>query len=295
MSNPHSDVLIVGGGPVGLYAAFYVALRGLTVRIVEARPELGGQLAALYPEKFVYDAPGFPAVRAADLVEKLVKQLSRFDPAVELQSVATKLERSEGAWTVTTNVASYTASAVILSAGIGALRPRNDEVPTDVTSLAGKRVLVFGGVPQAATLALALHDAGAHVLLGHRRALFRGTPEQLAALSKLDVRAPSDLADLGAFDATFVLNGYLPDLSPLSSWNLAWTGEYVVADASGATNLPGVFVAGDLSSNGGDLKLLAAGFAQGGVAANHAVHFVRPDLNVKPGHSSDKKLPDFKR
>ncbi len=92
-------------------------------------------------------------------------------------------------------------------------------------------------------------------------------------------------------DAAYVANGYLPDLTPLSSWGLERQGEYVVSREGGATNLPGVFVAGDLSSSGGDLKLLALGLAEGGVAANHAAHFVRPDLKVKPGHSSDRRRP----
>ncbi|AFZ65899.1 NAD(P)/FAD-dependent oxidoreductase [Deinococcus peraridilitoris] len=324
----HADVLIVGAGPVGLYAAFYVALRGLSVRLVESRPEVGGQLSALYPEKFIYDAPGFPRVRAHELVESLRRQLHPFSPALELGALAMSLELVTRGWQVTTwertGERAYTAGAVILAAGIGALRPRVPDVagvdllgrvalewPGAVVS-PGDRVLVSGGVPQATRAALDLHDQGARVTLAHKRALFRGTPEQLTRLQqlreagRLQVLAPSELLAFtpeGAellfadarhaltLDGALYLNGYLPDLQSLQGWPLEWQGDYISSGAGQSTNLPGVFVAGDLSSSGGDLKLLAAGFAEAAVAANHAVHFVRPDLKVRPGHSSDKKLP----
>lgn len=320
----HTDVLIVGGGPVGLYAAFYVGLRGLSVRVVEARPELGGQPRALYPEKFIYDAPGFAKVRGGELADALEAQVKPFSPALHVGELATGLRRAELGWEVRTTLGAYTARAVILTAGIGALLPRAANVPGapefgrvytelgNAQSHADERVLVFGGVPQATRAALALHDAGARVVLAHRRALFRGTPAQLQAVGQLRTSgaltafAPADLARFTAegaelvvggetrpleLDAAYVLNGYLPDLAPLEGWGLEWQGEYVVAGAGQGTNLPGVFVAGDLSSSGGDLKLLAAGFAEAAVAANHAAHFVRPELKVRPGHSSDKKLP----
>lgn len=338
----HSDVLIVGAGPTGLYAAFYVALRGLSVRLLEARPEVGGQLSALYPEKYIYDAPGFPRVRARELVDNLRGHLAPFAVDVELGVLADALEQVPGGWQVGTHAGEparrdFTASAVILTAGIGALLPRLPGVPGagDVAHLGlewppatparadlepaspvlvspGERVLVSGGVPQATRAALDLHRQGARVTLIHKRALFRGTPEELSRLQllreggELHVIAPGELLrltphgaevlaggehlDLG-FESALYLNGYLPDLSPLQRWPLQWQGEYVTAHPGQHTNLPGVFVAGDLSSSGGELKLLAAGFAQAAVAANQAVHFVRPDLKVRPGHSSDKKLP----
>ena len=316
-------MLVVGGGPVGLYAAYCAGLRGLSARVVEARPEIGGQLSALYPEKFIYDAPGFSQVRAGQLVQDLSGQLARFSPIWQLGELAGGLKRLGGRWQVTTDRGAYTAGAVILAAGIGALRTRGVSISgaeafpdlrtefVDARSLSGQDVLVFGGVPQATRAALALQAGGARVTLAHRRAGFRGTPEQLERLADLRDRGEIQVlapAELGRFmpggaeliingeprfvglDAAYVLNGYLPDLAPLEPWGLTWRGEYVVAGGGQTTNLPGVFVAGDLSSSGGDLKLLAQGFAEAAVAANHAAHFVRPELKVRPGHSSDKLL-----
>ncbi|MCD0168978.1 FAD-dependent oxidoreductase, partial [Deinococcus sp. 23YEL01] len=91
-------------------------------------------------------------------------------------------------------------------------------------------------------------------------------------------------------DTVLILNGYLPDLSPLQSWPLQWQGEYVPDGPGGRTALPGVFVVGDLAASGQDFKLISVGLAQAAVAANHAAHHVRPDLRVRPGHSSEKRL-----
>lgn len=319
---PRTDVLVVGGGPAGLYAAFYAGWRGLSVRVLEARNEVGGQLTALYPDKVVYDAPGSPQVRAAELVRSLEAQLAPLEVDLRLGEVARTLEPDEaGGWRVGTDQGTYPAGTVILAAGLGALLPREVRVagaPThpdvrtdlpDPARLTGRRVLVVGGVPQATRAALDLAGAGADVTLTHRRAGFRGDPGSLAALDELRetgqlrVLAPAVLETLtptGAAlslggerlsvqaDTVLVLNGYLPDLSPLQGWPLAWDGEYVPDGPGGQTTLPGVYVVGDLAESGGDFKLLSLAFAQAALAANHAAHHVRPGLKVRPGHSSER-------
>ena len=173
-------------------------------------------------------------------------------------------------------------------------------------------MLIVGGVPQAVRAALDLTAAGAQVTLTHRRALFRGSPAQLGQLEtlkssgRLSVHAPAELDRLDetgawlrsggdlrhvAADSVYVANGHLPDLSALQSWPLGWQGEYIPADAAQMTRLPGVFVAGDVSLSGGDFKLLSVGLAQAALAANFAAHHVDPALKARPGHSSDRRLP----
>ena len=304
-----TDILIIGGGPAGLYAAFYAALRGLSVRILEARPELGGQLAALYPDRRVYDVPASPAAYAGEVVERLVRQLEPFEIDYRLGEVAHTLEPDGDGWMVGTDQARYSAGAVILAAGLGALLPRSASLP----GLHGDKInidwpapgvpapataWVQGGVPQATRAALELAGQGTRVTLSHRRALFRGTPDQLSRLEhyrqagQIEIHAPAAPELQVQADAAWYLNGYLPDLSPVLGWPLGWQGEYVPAEASGQTRLPGVYVAGDLSAAGGDFKLISVGFAQAAMCANHAAHFLRPELKVRPGHSSDRRLPE---
>lgn len=331
-SAPPTDLLIIGAGPVGLHAAFYAGLRGLSVRILEAQPEIGGQLSALYPDKVVYDWPGLPAVRAAEIVGALAAQLAPLSPDIRLGEVAQRLSPTPQGWMVTAQRGAYPACAVIVAAGLGALLPREVQLsgfhpdvrtlPPDPQTFEGRRVLIVGGVPQAVEAALNLSASGAQVTLTHRRALFRGNPAQLEQLEQwrqsgqLHIHAPAEVsrldeigawligADLGgpdlgggdgpqhlAADTVIVLNGYLPDLTPLQGWPLAWQGDYVPADAAQRTALPGVFAAGDVSLSGGEFKLLSVGLAQAALAANYAVHFVRPEQKAKPGHSSDRRLP----
>jgi ferredoxin/flavodoxin---NADP+ reductase len=87
------DITIIGGGPSGLFGAFYAGMRQMSVKIVEALHQLGGQLTALYPEKFIYDMPGFPKVRASELVQRLVEQAMQFNPKICLGETAMKLEK----------------------------------------------------------------------------------------------------------------------------------------------------------------------------------------------------------
>lgn len=325
MNAHHSDLLVVGAGPAGLHAAFYAAWRGLSVRVLEARGEAGGQLGALYPDKRVYDVPGLPGARAADVVEALRRQLEGLDVTLHLHTLARTLDSTATGWSVGTDAPdrdTFTAGAVILAAGLGALLPRAARVPgveahpdvrtdlPDPATLAGRRVLIVGGVPQAARAALDLLEAGAAVTLTHSRALFRGDPATLENLDAartaggLDILAPARLlgltpggAELEAggglrsveADTVLVLGGYLPDLSPVQAWPLDWRGEYVPDGPDGRTALEGVYVVGDVAQSGGQFKLISVAFAQAAVAANHAAHHVRPELRVRPGHSSEKR------
>ena len=76
------DITIVGAGPVGLYATYYAGLRDMKAKLIDALPQLGGQLTALYPEKFIYDVAGFPKILAKDLAENLISQAMQYEPTV---------------------------------------------------------------------------------------------------------------------------------------------------------------------------------------------------------------------
>src|SRR5580693_2704268 len=102
MSVNQVDVTIVGGGPCGLFASFYAGLRGMSVRIIDSLPELGGQLAALYPEKYVYDVPGFPKVLAKDLARDMIVQGIQFNPELVLEETASELIKSEDGYIIKT-------------------------------------------------------------------------------------------------------------------------------------------------------------------------------------------------
>ena len=321
------DLLIVGAGPTGLYAAYYAGFRGMRVAMVDSLTEPGGQLMALYPEKPIYDVAGYPSVLARDLAQNLVQQASSADPIYLLGRRAQALTRSEDGTLVVQldGDDEVHTKAVIISAGIGTFTPRalpgGDEfvgrglryVVTDLSALDDKHVLIVGGGDSAVDWALVLQDRAASVSLVHRRDQFRaheGSVAQLKA-SKVDVLTPYAPHEIlgtedGRVRAVDVVNkqteehrliecdevvaalGFVADLGPLQSWGLEMSKRHIVVDSHMATNVPGVFAAGDVVDYPGKVRLIATGFGEAATAVNNAAPIIDPTAKVFPGHSSDQ-------
>ena len=185
------DITIIGGGPIGLFAACYAGLRGASCRIIDSLPELGGQLAALYPEKYVYDVGGFPRILARDLARNLVAQGLQFGADVHLEEQVSELIANDGGYIVTTDRARYPTRAVLIAGGKGAFAPRVLECPgydrllnrgvhyhvKDPGTYEGKRLLVVGGGDSAVDWVLNLKDRATRLILIHRREGFRAHAE----------------------------------------------------------------------------------------------------------------------
>lgn len=200
------DITIIGGGPIGLFAAFYAGMRGASVRIVDSLPELGGQLMALYPEKFIYDVGGFPQITAKALAENLIDQGTQFDPAIHLEEQVHELTRDEDGFMVETERSRYPSRTILIAAGKGAFAPRVLECPgydellgsgveyhvRDPAAYHGKKVLIVGGGDSAVDWALALKDEAAGITLIHRRQGFRAHAHSMEQLS--------DAVDAGKVD-----------------------------------------------------------------------------------------------
>jgi thioredoxin reductase (NADPH) len=183
MANELRDITIIGGGPTGLFAAFYGGLRGRSTRIIDSLPELGGQLTALYPEKDIFDVGGFPKVLAKDLARNLVEQAMQFDPEVILDEQILEVSWKGGHYSLTSAKAEYLSRAVILAGGKGAFEPMRLEVPgydtflhhgveysvKDPAAYAGKDVVLVGGGDSALDWVLVLKDHAASTTLVHRR------------------------------------------------------------------------------------------------------------------------------
>jgi ferredoxin/flavodoxin---NADP+ reductase len=181
------DINIIGGGPTGLFAAFYAGMRGASVRIVDSLPELGGQLMALYPEKYIYDVGGFPGITAKELAENLIAQGTQFEPEVRLEEQVQELAPDDHGFTLVTDGGRYPSRTVVIAAGKGAFAARPLDVPgyesllghgvahhvKDPAAYRGKRVLIIGGGDSAVDWALALKDIAARLVLIHRREGFR--------------------------------------------------------------------------------------------------------------------------
>jgi thioredoxin reductase (NADPH) len=199
------DMTIIGAGPCGLFGGFYAGLRGMSFRIIDALEEPGGQLVALYPEKYIYDVPGFPKILAKDLAKNLVEQVNHFHPEWHLEEKAVTLRREkvgeEEIWVVGTNKGEYPSRTVLITAGIGAFSPKrlgNEEVERfegkgvyylvkNLQSFSGKKVLIVGGGDSAVDWALALSPIAEKVTLIHRRDKFRAHEGSVKALYQTPV------------------------------------------------------------------------------------------------------------
>ena len=219
-NNQVTDVTIIGAGPTGLFGAFYAGLRELSVKVIDALPQPGGQLITLYPEKMIFDTPGFPEVQAKDLVTNLYDQAKAWNPIWALGERALKLERVElpggedgqQGWLIETQKDKHYTRTVIIAAGIGAFEPKklpNDSIDqfeekgveymvSDLESYADKNVLIVGGGDSAVDWALSLEPIAKHVTLIHRREGFRAHDSSVNALnaSKVDTRIFYELREL---------------------------------------------------------------------------------------------------
>jgi ferredoxin/flavodoxin---NADP+ reductase len=197
MAAESRDITIIGGGPTGLFAAFYAGMRGVSTRIIDSLPDLGGQLTALYPEKYIYDVGGYPRILARDLAQQLIEQGLQFGADVRLEEQVQGLTRNDdGTMTIKTNRDEYPTKTILIAAGKGAFAPRSLECPgydellgkgvayhvKDPTEYHGKKVLVVGGGDSAIDWVLNLKGKTERLILIHRRDGFRAHAHSMKLL-----------------------------------------------------------------------------------------------------------------
>jgi thioredoxin reductase (NADPH) len=236
-----TDVAVIGAGPVGLFCVFECGMLKMRCHVVDALDVAGGQLSALYPEKPIYDIPGYPRILAADLVERLKEQATPFAPVYHLGQQVVRLERTaDGAWLLETSAATrIEAPAVVVAAGVGAFGPNRPPLAGIERfegrgeghgvhyligrreDFRGRRVVIAGGGDSAVDWALSLAEVAEKVMLVHRRAKFRAAPENVDRLGRLAETGKVELV------VPFQLHGLEGEGGHLSA--------VVVSDLDGAT------------------------------------------------------------
>lgn len=322
MDDVTTDLVIIGAGPTGLFAAYYAGFRGMKVAVVDSLPELGGQITAMYPEKAILDIAGFPSVKGRELVERLVAQAETAHPVYHLERTATSLEHRDDDVVVTLDDGTrIVAKVVLVTAGIGKFSPRPLPAGEEwvgrgleffVPSFApyrDKDVVIVGGGDSAFDWAQHLESVARSVTLVHRRDGFRAhertvasvrassvtiiTRAQVTAIRGSDhveeVEIALDSGETKVLPAQAVVAalGFVADLGPIQTWGLDTVKRHVVVDSSMRTNLPRVFAAGDINDYPGKVRLIAVGFGEAATAVNNAAVVMNPEAKVFPGHSSD--------
>jgi thioredoxin reductase (NADPH) len=196
-----TDILIIGAGPVGLFAVFEAGLLKLRCHLVDALPQPGGQLSEIYPKKPIYDIPGYPSVLAGELVARLMEQIAPFKPGFTLGERAETLEKtSDGRFRMTGSRGTiFTAGALFIAGGLGSFEPRTPPIPNigffedrgvtyfirDPEIFRNKRLIIAGGGDSALDWSIYLADIAAELTLVHRRSSFRGALDSVEKIKAL--------------------------------------------------------------------------------------------------------------
>lgn len=324
MEDKTYDITILGAGPAGLFTAFYGGMRQASVKIIESLPHTGGQLTALYPEKYIYDVAGFPKIRAQELVDNLEEQTKMFDPTIVLDQAIESVERLEdGSFKLTSDKEVHYTKTIIITAGNGAFQPRRLNVGEcdqfegvnlhyhvkEMNHYKDQHVLLLGGGDSAVDWALMLEPIARQVTLVHRRDKFRAhehsvemlqnsnvniltpyTPKEIYGENKIEkvtlqeVKGDKEI-DMEV-DSILCNYGFVSTLGPIKDWGLEIEKNSIVVNSRMETNIPGIYAAGDITTYPGKVKLIATGFGEGPTAINNAKQYIDPKARIQPKHST---------
>lgn len=296
----------------------------MSCKIIESLPQLGGQLSALYPEKYIYDIAGFPKIRAQELIDQLLSQMDQFEQTVCLDQEVIALERQlDGSIKLTTDKGTHLTKTIVITAGNGAFQPRKLKVDdaekyentnlhyliNDMKQFTGKKVQVFGGGDSAVDWALMLEPLAEKVTITHRRDKFRAHEHSVETMMNSDVDVLTPYVPVKFIgeekieqvvleevktketvvvdvDDVVVNYGFVSALGPIKDWGLTLEKNSIVVNSKMETGIPGVYAAGDICTYEGKVKLIASGFGEAPTAISNAKVYIDPTQRVQAPHST---------
>ena len=223
-----TDICIIGAGPVGLFAVFEAGLLKMRCHLIDALPQVGGQLSEIYPQKPIYDIPGYPAINAQQLIDNLMEQIEPFHPTFSLGERVESLEKqADNSYVITTNDGTAVqCQVVVIAGGLGCFEPRKPEIVNlerfegrgvaymvkNPEQLRDRRVVLAGGGDSALDWTIFLANIAKEVTLVHRSDTFRGAPDsaekvfELASRGKINLVLQSNITSING-------NGHLQEVS----------------------------------------------------------------------------------
>ena len=223
-----TDICIIGAGPVGLFAVFEAGLLKMRCHLIDALPQVGGQLSEIYPQKPIYDIPGYPAINAQQLVDNLMEQIEPFHPTFSLGERVESLEKqADESYIITTSDGTAVqCQVVVIAGGLGCFEPRKPEIVNlerfegrgvaymvkNPEQLRDRRVVLAGGGDSALDWTIFLANIAKEVTLVHRSDTFRGAPDsaekvfELASQGRINLVLQSNITSING-------NGHLQEVS----------------------------------------------------------------------------------
>lgn len=329
-ANEIYDIVIVGGGPAGMFAAFYAGMRELKVKIIETLPVLGGQVEIMYPEKMIFDIGAFPYIKGNDLINQLKQQLEPFDTEICLDEKVLDFKKEEELFEITTDKSTHFAKTILITTGQGSFDPRKltFDYPEEyedtnlhyyvkkLETYRDKTVVINGGGDSAVDWALTLEDIAKKVYIVHRRDKFRALEASITQLKNSSVEiitpyVPYKLVGDGKkIDEVlfkkrrgeeiinlptdyFIVNfGFVSMNKQLDDWGLETNRGSVSVGQNMATSIPGIFAAGDVTTFDGKVKLIATGFGEAPTAVNSIIQYLNPEQNIQAPTTGDEYATD---
>lgn len=317
MNNEIYDIAIIGGGPAGMFSAYYASLRKLKVALIESLPNLGGQPQTLYAQKEIYDVAALPKVSGTELVDQLTEQMKLMPCDQFLGTSVTNIEENDGNWKITTDKQTIVTKSIIIAIGNGAFKPRKltfDYDPmieennlsyfvNDINDFKNKDVAIAGGGDSAVDWAIHINELAKSTSIIHRRNRYRAMESSVDSLNdstvdqlnpyiikgvsfnaddpnKVDIllkKIKSENMKTITVDKLLVNYGFVSDSKILRDWNLELEGPFIKVSQQMETNLLNVFAIGDIATYPGKLQLIATAFAEGPTAVTKSLRNIYPD------------------
>jgi ferredoxin/flavodoxin---NADP+ reductase len=312
------DLLIIGAGPAGLYAGFLAGLRGMNAVIVDSLPLYGGQLTTFYPEKPVYDIPGFPSILAKDFIENLKQQWQKYEAVIplHLNEKITNITPNETGYLVQSESGKiWSTKYVLVASGAGTLTPRmllieDERLVThvhyalkDLNKFSQKDVVILGGGDSALDWGITLLPIAKSVTIIHRRTEFRAMNHVIQLFTDMhgDLKGGYALASLAletsrvsltienlfnqektilTADEVVVCYGFVANNHPEATWGLIRQKEGIIVNTMMETNLANIFAVGNACYYQGKSKNIAAALGEVTTALEAIHHRIFPGKNM---------------
>ena len=310
-----TDVVIVGAGPVGLFAVHQLGIKGLKSEVIDNLDKAGGQCIELYPDKPIYDIAGIPKCTGEELTNNLLDQIKPFKTNFHFNERVQEINSEGDNWIIKTSQNKvFSSPNIIIAGGVGSFEPRRLSVKdgekyegknifysiSDKNMFKNKKISIFGGGDSALDWALELSKI-AKVTLIHRREEFRGAPHTLNQIKKegkVDIKTKFQLSSISGKNNIESINiknddgketevktdyilsffGLIMKLGPITEWGLNMDKKTIKVNTENfETNKKGIFAIGDICTYPGKLKLILSGFHEGALASVECFKRARPN------------------